>query len=254
MRWVGRVLVIVLFALSAVPPSGAQSAPDVLAAMAGRWHCTVAGQHPAERYYYLFPAKTPGGIRELYGRSETTYSVQGDDVPAVAFERIVQKGDGTASVESPDGAGTSSGAGPLRFALGSRDADSTLTYALDGDVLQRVVASRTATTDNERCVRVAEPPFNPSCTERNSPARMLQAEEPGYPTAAIPTRASGIVHVIVTLDDHSRVIWTQIAQSTNSVFDDEAIRVARLSTYRAEIRDCRPVAARYIFTVEFTGR
>jgi len=51
-----------------------------------------------------------------------------------------------------------------------------------------------------------------------------------------------------------RIVQKEIGRSTNSLFDDEAVRVARLSTYRAAIQNCRPVAARYVFTVEFTGR
>jgi hypothetical protein len=249
MRSLCRVLGVLLLLSGAIPPP-VSAATDTLAALAGGWHCTVAGRKPADRFYYLFSANTSSPSRTLYGRMDT---VEPDGSPSVTFERIEQRGDGTVTIEAIEGnaAASSAAAVPLAFTGTSQNA---ITYAVDGDTMQRVATVNKGTVDSERCVRIPEKPVDASCAVPNAPATTLKADEPAYPAAAIASRASGIVQVIVILDDHSRVMWTDVAKSDNPVFNDEAVRAARLSTYRAAIRNCKPVAARYLFTVDFTGR
>jgi TonB family protein len=251
MRSLGRVPVILLFMLSSAPPPPASAATDTLAGLAGRWHCAVAGQHAAERYYYLFASTAADGARTLYGRQET---VERDGEPSQSFERIAQRSDRSASIEAFEGSGnaTAGDAAPLRFTSSFPGADFALSYAVDGDTMQRVATYNGRTIDSERCTRVPEKPFDTSCAHPNVPAATLLAAEPEYPAAAIPKKASGLVHLSVTLDEHSRVIWSEVVKSDNHLFDEEAVRAARLSTYRTEIRNCRPIAKTYIFTVEFS--
>ncbi len=55
------------------------------------------------------------------------------------------------------------------------------------------------------------------------------------------------------LDDRSRVLWTDIVKTDNALFDSVSIRAARETTYRTAVRNCRPVAASYVFGVEFSA-
>jgi TonB family protein len=253
MRSLARVSVIVMFVLSLAPPRPTPAATDTLAALEGHWHCTVAGRPAAERYYFLFHPQGPSGpngTRILNGRQER---VEPDGTPVESFEQIYQSVDGSASIESVEGKGEapSAGSAVLRFTSSSPNPDLTLSYVVDGDTMQRVATSNKSTIDSERCMRVVEKQIETKCTQPNAPARALDVEEPVYPPEAVAQRLSGIVHIIVTLDDHSRVIWTSIGKSDNAIFNSEALRVARISTYRAEIQNCKEVAARYLFTVDF---
>jgi TonB family protein len=248
MRSLGRVLVIVLFALSVAPPSGARASTDTLAALVGHWRCTVAGRHAAERYYFLFPR--PKASRTLYGREDT---VEPDGQPSESFERIVQRADGSATLEAVEGSGDAppGDAAPLRFAENLTGDGFTLSYSVDGDSMQRVAANKRTTLDSEKCARVPEKAPNPHCAQPNERATVLEAAEPEYPMAARASRATGTVYILVTLDDRSRVVWTEVLKSDNHVFDEEAVRSARFTTYRTQISDCRPVPATYVFSVSF---
>ena len=60
--------------------------------------------------------------------------------------------------------------------------------------------------------------------------------------------------VRVTLDPSGAVAAVDIYRSAgNALLDREALRAARQSTYRAEIRDCVSVRGEYLFTVDFRG-
>ncbi len=250
MRSVGGVLAIALFVLFLAAPPPARGATDTLAALAGHWHCAVTGRHAAERYYYLF-ATAPPGSRTLYGREDT---IEPDGQPSEAFERIVQRADGGATLEAFEGGGEAQpgDAASLHFVDDLSGDGFTLTYSVDANTMQRIAANKRTTLDSERCARVPEQSYEASCRTPNVPATVLQAAEPAWPTAArLPRQASGLVQIVITLDDHSRILWTEIVKSDNHLFDEEAVRSARFSTYRTMIRNCRPVPASYLFTVSF---
>ncbi|MBV8367395.1 MAG: energy transducer TonB [Candidatus Eremiobacteraeota bacterium] len=244
---------MLVFALSLVaPPPASAATVDTLAALAGRWHCTDNRGSSTERYYALFPtsAARVDIARTLYGRED---AVEPDGSPSESFERIQQRNDGTASIESVEGTGTarSTSTAPLSFVGNGPSGNMTLTYAIDSEDMQRTV-SESKTTSSERCTRVAEKRFDASCAQPNMPATVLHAEEPEWPSGAL-AGMRGIVYVVIVLDERSRILWTDIAKSDNSVFDEEAARAARLSKYRTEVKNCKPVAARYVFSVSFGG-
>jgi Gram-negative bacterial TonB protein C-terminal len=244
MRLLSRVLMTLMLASWCAPPLGASAQTDPLAGLTGQWRCKVARAHDAERSYFLSgPAKD--GSAELYGRDDTT---EPDGEPSVAFERIIKKPDRSASIEAIEGNAAAADIASLRFTAGTL----TVAYTVDGNTMRRVATNAGTTLDDEHCTRLPPAPVTSSCKDPNVRATTLQAVEPSYPAEAVASRASGLVLVVVFLDDRSRVIWTQVGKSDNHLFDEEAIRSARLSTYRTEVRNCRPVAGRYIFGVEFT--
>ena len=59
----------------------------------------------------------------------------------------------------------------------------------------------------------------------------------------------GIVRVTVSLNADSRVVGTRIVSSPSAIVNQSALAAARESTFQTEIRDCRPIAADYLFTV-----
>ncbi len=80
---------------------------------------------------------------------------------------------------------------------------------------------------------------------------------PGPPEIAPETRASatnGIARVAVQLDPGGQVTGTSVAQSTgNSSLDLVAVGMARDVRYTPALRDCKPVAGVYTFSVKFVA-
>jgi TonB family protein len=100
----------------------------------------------------------------------------------------------------------------------------------------------------------AAPPATepPTCANPNVDAATLDAVAPDTPPIAAQQGISGDVTVLVSLDAQSHVTGARIMRSPSALLNDAALRAARASTFRTEIRDCRPVAADYAFIVEFT--
>jgi TonB family protein len=65
---------------------------------------------------------------------------------------------------------------------------------------------------------------------------------------------SGTVAVIVALDENSHIVGTSIQSSPSALLNQAALSAARQSTFQTEVRDCKPIAARYIFSVEFSSQ
>ena len=94
-------------------------------------------------------------------------------------------------------------------------------------------------------------PTTPACARPNAPAGVLRAIAPDTPALAAQQGIHGTVQVVVSLDADSHVVGARIMSSPSAVLNQAAMNAARQSTYRAEIRGCKPIAADYIFSVEF---
>jgi len=93
-----------------------------------------------------------------------------------------------------------------------------------------------------------------SCARPNVPATTLRAAEPETPPLAQAQAVSGTVGVVVSLDAQSRIVATRVQNSPSALLDAAALAAARGSVFRTEVRNCEPVAADYLFSVEFTSQ
>ncbi|HTD33827.1 MAG TPA: energy transducer TonB, partial [Candidatus Elarobacter sp.] len=92
------------------------------------------------------------------------------------------------------------------------------------------------------------------CANPNVPATTLNAAQPDTPAIAQQQNISGTVQVIVSLDASSNVIGTKVQSSPSAILNSAALSAARQSKFQTEIRDCKPIAADYIFSVDFTSQ
>ncbi len=97
-------------------------------------------------------------------------------------------------------------------------------------------------------------PTPQSCARPNVPATTIRAVEPDTPAIAQQQNISGTVQVIVSLDANSNVTGTKIQSSPSAILNSAALSAARQSRFQTEIRDCKPIAADYIFSVDFTSQ
>jgi TonB family protein len=93
-----------------------------------------------------------------------------------------------------------------------------------------------------------------SCTRPNVPAATVRALEPETPAMAQQQGIAGTVNVIVSLDAQSRLVATRIQSSPSALLNAAALAAARGSQFRTEIKNCEPVAADYVFSVDFTAQ
>ena len=112
----------------------------------------------------------------------------------------------------------------------------------------------------------AAPAPTPAATPRPTPTPLSCARpnvarddaarglEPDTPALAQQQGISGVVQVVVSLDAQSRVVGTRIQSSPSAVLNAAALAAARGSQFRTEVKNCEPVAADYIFSVDFTAQ
>ncbi len=93
-----------------------------------------------------------------------------------------------------------------------------------------------------------------SCARPNVPATTIRATEPDTPPMASQQGISGTVQVVVSLDAGSHVTGTRVQSSPSVILNQAALSAARSSTFQTEVRDCKPIAADYIFSVEFSAQ
>jgi outer membrane biosynthesis protein TonB len=93
-----------------------------------------------------------------------------------------------------------------------------------------------------------------SCARPQVPATTVRALEPETPPLAQQQGITGTVNVVVSLDALSRVVAARIQSSPSAVLNGAALAAARGSQYRTEVKNCEPVAADYIFSVDFTAQ
>lgn len=91
------------------------------------------------------------------------------------------------------------------------------------------------------------------CARPNVPATTVYAAFPDAPALAIQQGISGVVQIIVSLDAQNRVVGTRVQSSPSSILNNAALTAARQSKFQTEIRDCQPIAADYVFTVDFVN-
>ena len=115
--------------------------------------------------------------------------------------------------------------------------------------------------DVEAAAPVATPVATPkptptplSCARPNVAATTLRPLEPDTPALAQQQGISGVVQVVVSLDAQSRVVGTRIQSSPSAVLNQSALAAARGSQFRTEVKNCEPIAAEYIFSVDFTSQ
>jgi TonB family protein len=97
-------------------------------------------------------------------------------------------------------------------------------------------------------------PTPASCARPNVAATTLRAIEPDTPQMAQQQGISGVVQVIVSLNADSKVTGTRVQSSPSAILNNAALSAARNSTFQTEIRDCKPIAADYIFSVDFSSQ
>jgi outer membrane biosynthesis protein TonB len=93
-----------------------------------------------------------------------------------------------------------------------------------------------------------------SCARPQVPATTVRALEPETPAMAAQQGVSGTVNVVVSLDAQSRIVATRIQSSPSALLNGAALAAARGSQFRTEVKNCEPVAADYLFSVEFTAQ
>jgi TonB family protein len=103
------------------------------------------------------------------------------------------------------------------------------------------------------CVTALRGEARENCASPNRPVQVIRAVEPDTPAMAQQQGISGTVQVVVSLDATSRVTGTRVQSSPSSVLNSAALSAARQSQFQTEIRDCKPIAADYIFSVDFTA-
>ncbi len=97
-------------------------------------------------------------------------------------------------------------------------------------------------------------PAPAACARPNVPAATLQETPAVAPPIAEQQGIQGTVQVVVSLDENSRVVGARIQSSPSAVLNPAALAAARASTFQTEIRDCRPLAGDYIYSVSFEPR
>lgn len=93
-----------------------------------------------------------------------------------------------------------------------------------------------------------------SCARPDVAATTIRAVEPETPALAQQQGISGTVAVIVSLDAQSRVVATRVQSSPSAVLNGAALAAARGSHFKTEVKNCEPIAADYIFSVDFTSQ
>jgi TonB family protein len=91
------------------------------------------------------------------------------------------------------------------------------------------------------------------CARPNVSATSLHPAEPATPPMAQQQGIQGTVQVVVSLNAQSEVVGTRIQTSPSAILNSAALAAARQSTFQTEILNCKPIAADYIFSVDFTS-
>lgn len=93
------------------------------------------------------------------------------------------------------------------------------------------------------------------CAQPNAPAAVTASPPPPQIPSDVRAQAiSGIAGVTVQLDSNGNVTGAAVAQSTgNSSLDLVAVSMARAAGYSPALKNCKPVASSYAYTVKFVA-
>ncbi|HYW54400.1 MAG TPA: energy transducer TonB [Candidatus Elarobacter sp.] len=102
----------------------------------------------------------------------------------------------------------------------------------------------------ERCTPGTVPPAADACIAARYPPTTLEvAPDMGWGLG--PNAPNGTVRVLVSLDEASRVTRVRVVSSTAPELNIAAMERTKRSRFRTAIVNCKPIAADYIFTVDF---
>lgn len=135
-----------------------------------------------------------------------------------------------------------SSAPPVRRGPGSAAVPGGGNTATPAPIVARVTPAPAATA-------------TPGCAHTDVAAAVtVSPSPPDIPTAARGSGTSGTALVNVQLDASGRVTGTNVTQSTgNSSLDLVAVGMARDAQYSAALRDCKPIASNYTYSVRFVA-
>jgi TonB family protein len=94
-------------------------------------------------------------------------------------------------------------------------------------------------------------PTAPPCARPNVAATTFRPATAILPAIAEQQGIAGTVRVIVSLDQSSNLVGARIMTSPSAVLNPAALAAVRATTFQTEIRDCRPLAADYVYPVDF---
>jgi protein TonB len=86
-------------------------------------------------------------------------------------------------------------------------------------------------------------PYNATFGSGDGP-RFVAKVLPKYPRLARELRKEGTVQLLVTIDDHGRLIDVEVVQRAGSGFDEEALRAVKSSTFCPARRNGKPVVCK----------
>lgn len=97
-------------------------------------------------------------------------------------------------------------------------------------------------------------PLEPiNCALRYAPATTLIASAPVVPQIAQQLGISGVVQVLISIDEFGKPTRAVIQSSPSAVLNAASIDAAMRSTFRPEIFRCHTVPGEYIFSVSYRG-
>lgn len=102
----------------------------------------------------------------------------------------------------------------------------------------------------ERCAAGTTPPPADACIADSYPATTLEAG--AVNGRLVPrTPSPAVVQVVVSLNERSEIVSTRVQSSPDPAFNGPALAATGASKFRTEIRNCKPIAADFIFSVTF---
>lgn len=259
----GAILPLALAAAAAAAPEpqpSVSASADRVFAFAGPWACTAADGSRTMRgagtrdgdvievVKNVRPAHAaPYASRDRYAfdRAAGVWRVDFDAGTPNAVRAISTPWTGNNRTWSAIGRDAHGTVQRVRFeALGTQIARTVMREEPPG-------SSRWAVYDSELCARGdAMPAPPPQCAVPNVPAQTIVAAEASMRDVPRGTPL-GTVVVVVGLDEQSRIESTAIASSPSAALNGSALAAARASRFQTEVRGCRPIAAKYIFSVTF---
>jgi hypothetical protein len=255
MRVICLILTVALLGAAADPVPSANRATDRLAELLGSWTCRDGANVPStlsvtrDRDTIVAAeqkALTPGSPevvetqRYRFDAANGVWHVEGER-PYVHF-----------SGSAPPWTGTEwnvSGTWTYTNALGGivSEASRAIRYARagDGPLYRGTPDDGPARVNGEVCVPGGAPPDPALCPAADVPATTLHVVAPGNTFGE-----TGLVQILISLDADSHVVGTRVASSTNRSLNRNAEDIARRSTFRTEFRNCHPVPAEYLFSIQ----